>query len=40
MGEKGNACRLLEGKPEENRQPRKPKRKWVDNIQLDFGVIE
>jgi hypothetical protein len=38
MGEKRNAYRLLEGKPEEKRPLGRPRRRWVDNIKMDLGV--
>jgi hypothetical protein len=37
MGEKRNAYRLLEGKPEGKRQLGRPRRRWVDNIRMDLG---
>jgi hypothetical protein len=37
MGEKRNAYRLLVGKPERKRQLGRPRRRWVDNIKMDFG---
>jgi hypothetical protein len=39
MGEKKNAYRLLVAKPEAKRPLRRPRRKWVDNIRLDFGQL-
>jgi hypothetical protein len=36
MGEKRNAYRLLVGKPEGKRSLRRSKRRWVNNIKLDF----
>jgi hypothetical protein len=36
MEEKRNACRILLGKPEGNRPPGKPRRRWVDNIKMDL----
>jgi hypothetical protein len=39
MGEKRNAYRILVGKPEGKRQPRKPRRSWVDNIKIDLRRI-
>jgi hypothetical protein len=38
-GEKRNASRLLVGKPEGKRPPRKPSRRWVDNIRMDLGEV-
>jgi hypothetical protein len=39
MGEKRNAYRLLVGNPEEERPPRRQRRKWVDNIKMDLLEI-
>jgi hypothetical protein len=39
MGEKRNAYRLLVGKPEGKRLLRRPRRRWVDNINIDFLEI-
>jgi hypothetical protein len=39
MGEKRNAYRLLVGKKEGKRPLRRPKRRWVDNIRIDFGEV-
>jgi hypothetical protein len=36
-GEKRNAYRLLEGKPEGKRPLGRPRRRWVDNIRMDHG---
>jgi hypothetical protein len=36
MGEKGNAYRILVGKPEGKRPLRRPRRRWVDNIKMDL----
>jgi hypothetical protein len=38
MGKK-NAYRLLEGKPEGKRALGRPRRRWVNNIKMDLGVI-
>jgi hypothetical protein len=38
-GEKGNACRLLVGKPEGKRPLGRPRRTWVDNIRVDLGEV-
>jgi hypothetical protein len=39
MGEKRNAYRLLIGKPERKRPLGRPRRRWVDNIKMDFGEM-
>jgi hypothetical protein len=39
MGEKGNAYRLLVGKPEGKRPLGRPKCRWVDNIRMDPGEV-
>jgi hypothetical protein len=39
MREKRNACRILVGKPDGKRPVGRPRRKWVDNIQMDFREI-
>jgi hypothetical protein len=36
MGEKRNTYGILEGKPEEKRPLRIPRRRWVDNIKMDL----
>jgi hypothetical protein len=36
MGEKRNAYRLLVGKPEGKRPLGRPRRRWVDNIEMDL----
>jgi hypothetical protein len=38
-GEKTNAYRLLVGKPEGRRPLGRPRRRWVDNIRMDLGVM-
>jgi hypothetical protein len=38
-GEKRNAYRILVGKPEAKRPRGRLKRRWVDNIKIDLGVI-
>jgi hypothetical protein len=39
MGAKKNACRLLVGRPEENRPLGRPRHRWVHNINMDLGEI-
>jgi hypothetical protein len=39
MGEKGNAYKLLVGKPEGKRLLGRPRRRWVDNIRMDLGEV-
>jgi hypothetical protein len=39
MGEKGNAYRLLVGKPEGKGQLGRPRRRWMDNIKIDLLEI-
>jgi hypothetical protein len=34
-----NACRILERKPEGKRPLGRPRRRWVDNIKMDFKEI-
>jgi hypothetical protein len=34
------AYRILVGKPEEKSPPRRPRRRWVDNIKMDLREIE
>jgi hypothetical protein len=35
-GEKRNVYRLLAGKPEGKRPLGRPRRRWIDNIKMDF----
>jgi hypothetical protein len=39
MGETRNAYRILVGKPEGKRPLGRPRRRWVDNIKIDFREI-
>jgi hypothetical protein len=39
IGEKGNAYRLLVGKPEGKRPLGRPRRRWVNNIRMDLGEV-
>jgi hypothetical protein len=39
MGEKRNAYRIFVGKPEAKRPLRRPRHKWVGNIQMDLTEI-
>jgi hypothetical protein len=39
MGENRNTYRILVGKPERKRPPRRPRRRWVDNIKMELRQI-
>jgi hypothetical protein len=39
LAEKGNAYRLLVGKPEGRRLLGRPRRRWVDNIRMDLVEV-
>jgi hypothetical protein len=39
MGEKRLSYRILVGKPEGRRSLGRPRRRWEDNIRMDFSVI-
>jgi hypothetical protein len=39
MGEKRNVYRLLVGKPEGKSPLERPRRRWIDNIKMDFLEI-
>jgi hypothetical protein len=39
MGKKRNVYRLLVGKPEGKRPLRRPRCRWVDNIEMDLEEI-
>jgi hypothetical protein len=38
-GEKKMSYRIFLGKPEGKRSLRKPRRRWVENIKIDFSEI-
>jgi hypothetical protein len=40
IGEKLNAYRILVGKPEGNKPIGRPRRRWVDSVELDLSEIE
>jgi hypothetical protein len=40
LGEKRNAYRILQGKPEAKRPLGRPRRRWVDNINMDLREKE
>jgi transposase len=37
MEDRRNALTLLVGKPEEERPLGRPRRRWVNNVEMDFG---
>jgi hypothetical protein len=39
MGERRGTCRALVGKPEERRPLGRPRRRWEDNIKMDFRDV-
>ena len=39
MGEERGVCRVLVGKPEGTRPLERPRRRWVDNIRMDFQEV-
>jgi hypothetical protein len=39
MGAKKNKYRILVGKPEEKRPLERPRRRWEDNIRIDFREL-
>jgi hypothetical protein len=39
LGEKSNTYKLLVGKPEGKRPLGRPRRRWVNNIRMDFGDV-
>jgi hypothetical protein len=40
IGEKRNACGILVGKSEGNKQIGRPRRRWVSNTKMDLKVLE
>jgi hypothetical protein len=40
MGEKMNACRLLVGKPEGKRSLGRPRRRWVDLLEIGWCGVD
>jgi hypothetical protein len=40
MGDKRNAYRLLVGKPEGKRPLRRPRRRWVDLVEVAWGDVD
>jgi hypothetical protein len=39
MGERRGVYRVLVGKPEGKRPLRRPRRRWYDNIKMDFKEV-
>ena len=39
MGERTGVYRVSVGKPEGNRQPGRPRRRWEDNIKMDLQEV-
>jgi len=39
MGERRSVCRVLVGKPEEQRPLGRPRRRWEDNIEMDLQEV-
>jgi hypothetical protein len=39
MGERGDVNRVLVGKPAGERQLGRPRRRWEDNIEMDFQEV-
>jgi hypothetical protein len=39
MGERRGLCRVLEEKPEGRRPHGRPRRRWEDNIKMDFQEV-
>jgi hypothetical protein len=39
MGERRGVYRVLVEKPEGTRPPGRPRRRWQDNIKMDFQVV-
>jgi hypothetical protein len=40
MGEKGNVYRLLVGKPEGKRPLGRPRRRWMDLLEIGVNVVD
>jgi hypothetical protein len=40
MGEKRNVYRLLVGKPEGKRPLGRPRRRWMDLLEIGLGVVD
>jgi hypothetical protein len=40
MGDLRVVYRILVGKPEEKRQPGRPRRRWDDNIEMNLQDVE
>jgi hypothetical protein len=38
MEEMGNEYKMFDGKPKGRRQPGRPRRRWSDNIKMDFKI--
>ena len=39
MGKERGVCRVLVGKPEGKKPLERPRRRWVDNIRMDFQEV-
>jgi hypothetical protein len=40
MGEKRNVYRLLAGNPEEKRPLGRPRRRWMDLLEIELNVVD
>ena len=40
LGDRRGVCRILVGKPEENRPLGRPRRRWKDNNKMDLQEVE